>query len=114
MLVNETFECDGCGACCRAKLVDVFEEDTLREPKVAARMSPLREPGIDGEIGYLNCLSEPGCAFLDSDNRCGIYPTRPVVCVLFPAGGQACQDVRRDAGLPSLPPISQHDGDTAS
>jgi Fe-S-cluster containining protein len=79
----EQFECDGCGECCRRKLVDVFEEDILREPRVGEQMSPLREPGLDGEIGYLNCGSGGSCFFLDGENRCGIYPTRPVVCVLF-------------------------------
>ena len=29
----ERYECDGCGECCRRKLVDVFEEDVLREPR---------------------------------------------------------------------------------
>lgn len=102
--MNVQYECDGCGECCRQKLVDVFEEDILRESKVAEQMSPLREPGLDGEIGYLNCGSRGNCFFLDSDNRCGIYPTRPVTCVLFPAGSDQCQEVRRSAGLPLLEP----------
>jgi Fe-S-cluster containining protein len=101
--VSEQYECDGCGECCRHKLVDVFAEDILREPKVGEHMSPLREPGLDGEIGYLNCGSGK-CFFLDNENRCGIYATRPVVCVLFPAGSEACQEVRRAAGLPPLEP----------
>jgi Fe-S-cluster containining protein len=100
----EHYECDGCGECCRHKLVDVFEEDILREPRVDEQMSPLREPGLDGEIGYLNCGSGGKCFFLDGENRCGIYPTRPVVCVLFPAGSDACQEVRQAAGLPPLEP----------
>ena len=100
----ERYECDGCGECCRRKLVDVFEEDVLREPRVGEQMSPLREPGLDGEIGYLNCGSGGSCFFLDGENRCSIYPTRPVVCVLFPAGSDQCQEVRREAGLPLLEP----------
>ena len=102
--MSKQYECDGCGECCRHKLVDVFEEDILREPKVGEQMSPLREPGLDGEIGYLNCGSGDKCFFLDSENRCGIYPTRPVVCVLFPAGSEPCQEVRRAAGLSPLEP----------
>lgn len=103
--MSEIYQCDGCGACCRTKLVDVFEEDLLREPRLAPRMQPLREPGLDGEIGYLNCLTDGACPFLDSDDRCGIYPTRPVVCVLFPAGSDECQEARKAFGLPSLEPI---------
>ena len=98
------YECDGCGECCRQKLVDVFEEDILRESRVAEQMLPLREPGLDGEIGYLNCGSGGNCFFLDGDNRCSIYPTRPVTCVLFPAGCDQCLEVRRSAGLPPLEP----------
>ena len=103
--MSETYQCDGCGACCRTKLVDVFEEDLLREPRLGPRMQALREPGLDGEIGYLNCLTDGACPFLDSDDRCGIYPTRPVVCVLFPAGSDECQEARKAFGLPSLEPI---------
>ena len=104
--MNAEYECDGCGACCRSKFVDVFEEDILREPRVGEQMTPLREPGLDGEIGYLNCGSGGACTFLDSENRCRIYPTRPVVCVLFPAGSDPCQEVRQAAGLPLLKPKS--------
>jgi Fe-S-cluster containining protein len=103
--MNDTYECDGCGACCRTKLVDVFEEDLLREPRLGERMQPLREPGLDGEIGYLNCLSDGACPFLNGENRCGIYPTRPVVCVLFPAGSEECQEARQAFGHPPLEPI---------
>ena len=101
--MSDHYECDGCGECCRSKLVDVFPEDVLRQPRVGEHMSRLREPGLDGEIGYLNCGGGK-CFFLGSENRCDIYPTRPVVCVLFPAGCDQCQEVRRDAGLPPLEP----------
>jgi len=103
--MSETYECDGCGACCRTKLVDVFDEDLLREPQLGKQMHPLREPGLDGEIGYLNCLSNGACPFLDEENHCGIYPTRPVACVLFPAGSDDCQEARKTFGLSPLEPI---------
>ena len=48
---DPAFECDGCGACGRSKLVEVYEEDLLREPQLGPRMMVLKEPGIDGEIG---------------------------------------------------------------
>jgi len=105
--MNEKFECDGCGACCRTKLVDLFEVDLLREPRLRESMLPLREPGLDGEIGYLNCLSDGACPCLGGDNRCSIYPTRPVVCVLFPAGSEECQEARQSLGLPPLEPIPE-------
>jgi len=103
--MNADYECDGCGACCRTKLVDVFEVDVIREPKVGQVMQPLREPGLDGEIGYLNCLSDGACPLLNGENRCGIYPTHPVVCVVFPAGNDECQETRQLLDLSPLEPI---------
>jgi Fe-S-cluster containining protein len=99
------YQCDGCGACCRTKLVDVYEEDLLREPSLAQRMMTVKEPGLDGEIGYLNCLRDGACPFLDGEERCSIYPTRPVACVLFPPGGEECQEARKVFLLPPLEPI---------
>ncbi|MEZ6120147.1 MAG: YkgJ family cysteine cluster protein [Pirellulaceae bacterium] len=103
--MNQRLECDGCGECCRQKLVDVFEEDILRNSRIAEHMSALKEPGLDGEIGYLNCSSNGKCHFLDQNNRCSIYLTRPMVCVGFRAGSEACQEVRLGAGLPLLEPV---------
>lgn len=104
--MSESYECDQCGACCRTMLVDVFDEDLLREPRIAPEMMVLKDPGLDGEIGYLNCLKHRGCPFLDDENRCGIYPTRPVTCVLFEAGSEQCQESRRRFGIPPLKPVS--------
>lgn len=101
---TEVYECDGCGACCRSKLVDIYEVDTLRNPRIAEQMNPLREPGFDGEVGYLNCVSNGGCVFLRDDNRCGIYTTRPSACVVYEAGSDDCQQCRLDAGIPLLEP----------
>ena len=104
-MTGAIYECDDCGACCRGKLVDIFDEDVLREPRIKQAMKPLREPGLDGEIGYLYCLDSGACPFLDANDRCSIYPTRPVVCVLFPAGSDRCQAARRAFGLAPLEPL---------
>lgn len=98
-----TYVCDGCGVCCRTKLVEVYEVDLLREPKLQDALVPVREAD---EIGYINCLKHGGCPFLDASNRCGIYPTRPCSCVLFEPGGEDCQEVRLMAGLPPLVPVT--------
>ena len=102
--MSASYTCDNCGACCRTKLVDVFEVDLLREPRIGAQMQPLREPGLDGEVGYLNCLTNRACPFLNVESRCSIHPARPVVCVLFPAGSDECQEARRVFGIPLLEP----------
>lgn len=104
--MSARYECDGCGACCRTKLVDLFEVDLLREPRLRQTMQSVRGPGLDGEIGYLNCLSGGGCPFLDGESRCRIYPTRPSVCVVFAPGDQECQEARQTLGLPVLEPAA--------
>lgn len=47
------------------------------------------------------------CTFLDGDNRCSIYPTRPNVCVGMLPGDRQCQDVRNAEGLPRLEPTER-------
>ncbi len=86
--------------------VDVFEVDLLREPRIGEQAQPLRDPGLDGEVGYLNCLESGACPLLNGENCCGIYPTRPSVCVLFEAGSDECQEARRVFGIPALEPVS--------
>ncbi len=90
---------------------DVYEVDLLREPKIDAQMQPLREPGLDGEVGYLNWLESGSCAFLDGENRCSIHPTRPSVCVLFPAGSDECQEARRVFGISRWEPDASAEDD---
>ena len=102
--MSEHFECDQCGACCRTKLVDVYDVDLLRELQLGQHTESLREPGLDGEVGYLNCLTDRSCPFLNSENHCGIYPTLPSICVLFEAGSDECQESRRVFEIPPLEP----------
>jgi Fe-S-cluster containining protein len=45
------------------------------------------------------------CRFLNHDNACGIYPTRPNVCVAMQAGDEQCQLARHERGLPPLEPL---------
>jgi Fe-S-cluster containining protein len=78
-----------CGRCCRALIIEVLLEDAEREPKIAERGSPiytdprLTESGQKELEGYLlNGPSGP-CVFLDENNLCSIYETRPLACRLF-------------------------------
>lgn len=103
------YECDSCGACCRSPmLLEAQHHDVLREPRIAERGMLLDGHG-KLEFGQaewsLNDRSEGGlgaCVFLGGDNRCGIYATRPVMCVAFQAGSEKCQRQRAIAGLPPL------------
>ena len=109
------YDCDRCGACCRGHLlVEVYELDVLREPKLIeadigswtremTRQTLMDELEQDG-----TCLIIAGspcaCAFLREDNACAVYPTRPNVCVAMLAGDDQCQESRKSAGLPELQP----------
>jgi len=74
---KDMFECMGCGNCCRFKIIDLKEKDKKR----------LREGG------YQNFEAEDGgrlkrvngkCIFLNEDDDCTCYESRPEVCRRFP------------------------------
>jgi Fe-S-cluster containining protein len=99
-----TFECDGCGACCRTFPVFAAESDAEREPRLRAESRPL-PPWLGGREWTYQLYPLPfheACCFLDPANRCGIYPTRPDVCRAFAPGGEQCQQARARVGLPPL------------
>lgn len=100
------YACDGCGECCRTYLVVASESDAELEPKIKALGERLEDPeGTPAKRYRLIPRGETGsCVFLERDNRCSIYDTRPRLCRQFPAGSEMCEDVRRFAGLPTLRP----------
>ena len=103
-----TYECDGCGACCRSDfLVLASDGDARREPRIAVEGRRLPASQVTGEYAYrLHPLPFlEACCFLDGDNRCAIYASRPEVCRRFAAGCEQCQAARRRHGLPLLPPM---------
>lgn len=109
------YDCDKCGACCKGTLlVEAFDLDAIREPRLLGAdigtwargkthdvlMAELEQDG--------RCLIIAGgghaCRFLQGDNACGIYPTRPNECVAMEAGDEQCQMAREEVGLPPLEP----------
>ena len=110
--MTERYQCDTCGACCRQLIVEVWEVDLLREPRLReACITLFKTEGDDEEpdapAALLACGSGHPCRMLGEDNRCAIYPTRPTCCVAFEAGSEQCQDARRRAGLPLLAPVAE-------
>lgn len=107
------YECDQCGACCKGNLIVEAEElDLLREPRLiesdphyAGKSAEEVLVQLQTDVGRAIILacSRP-CTFLGSDNKCGIYPTRPNVCVGMQAGDEQCQSAREAEGLPPLLP----------
>lgn len=120
------YECDMCGACCKGYLiVEAYELDVMREPRLATNhisadkaydildVDPAAVVDVmahfDAELGrclVLACGTDHPCRFLNEENRCAIYPTRPNACVSMEAGDDQCQASRQEAGLPPLEPIN--------
>jgi len=98
------FECDGCGACCRAYPIFAAASDAKREPRIAAEGRTLPDHlKTDRWAFQLYPLPfHEACCFLDSSARCTIYSTRPDVCRSFAAGSDQCQAARGRIGLTSL------------
>ena len=99
------FECDNCGACCRKLIVEATYQDAQREP----RLYQIAGPNLEHEKFRVGdqCIKlydndKKGCHFLTSENKCGIYPTRPHECVGVEPGDAKCQQARELEGLPML------------
>jgi Fe-S-cluster containining protein len=85
------FACSGCGACCSGGP----DYHVYLDPREAERIR--RHLGLSGawfRRRYLRRTSEgelilshggaDRCVFLRPDNRCGIYPVRPLQCRTYP------------------------------
>ena len=98
------YECDECGACCRTFPIFASAGDAAREPRIAAEGRKLPQQLADEEWHYrlfpLPFLE--ACTFLDEQDRCTIYPTRPDVCRRFAAGGDQCRQARERQGIAPL------------
>ncbi len=101
-----TYECDFCGACCRTRPVFVSEADAVREPRIRSEGSviPLWMQTPAWVHRLFPLPFHEACCFLDAQNRCTVYSTRPEVCRDFRAGSEACQEVRARQGKPPLLP----------
>lgn len=84
------FRCTACGNCCRGPGSVFFTPDELE-----AAFRHLAVHGEDRERwrrlvvqgehnGYLVHRTAGACRFLGSDNRCTVYPVRPLQCRTFP------------------------------
>lgn len=100
------FNCDKCGACCEHLILEAQHVDALREPRIIAEGKLFDGHGkidLADAVWNLNSSGERmGCVFLGADKTCGIYSTRPEMCVSVQAGGRQCQMAR---GMANLPPL---------
>ena len=108
------YECDRCGACCKGTLiVETDSIDVLREPRLIEAdrhhrgktvLQMVHE--IEHECKAVIIACGKPCPFLNAENNCTIYPTRPNCCVELQAGDDQCQHARAMLGLPQLQPLS--------
>jgi Fe-S-cluster containining protein len=99
-----THECDQCGACCRTFPIFASAADAVREPRIAVETRELPEH-LATPVWRFQLFQLPfhkACVFLDGQNRCDIYRTRPDGCRVFEPGSDQCQQARRRHGLPGL------------
>jgi len=102
-------QCQRCGLCCHELIIEAQPLDVLREPAIARRGVLMDGRGAIPPEEWVweltHCGSTP-CPFLldlgQGRRQCGIYPTRPNVCITFPPGDVKCNELRRDAGLPEI------------
>jgi Fe-S-cluster containining protein len=105
----EDFSCDNCGACCKTFSIFASVLDAEREPRIRneAQHLPPEQVTPDWQYRLYPLPFLETCCFLDAENRCEIYATRPEVCRQFAAGSLQCQESRLQQGLPLLKPTSQ-------
>lgn len=100
------YQCDNCGLCCTSTLIGCTDADKQREPQLTdlPRIKCEIRPELHGKYLMNKLPDDPtgiACRF-HTGNSCGIYATRPGVCVGFEAGNPDCQSLRQSAGLPRL------------
>jgi uncharacterized protein len=101
---RRVYLCDSCGACCNGSLiVEASALDVLREPRIdTVAPIPRRHVALHVLDACWVLAAIKPCPFLQADQKCGIYATRPDACVSFTAGSRQCQEARRGAGLRPL------------
>jgi uncharacterized protein len=88
MLANSAFSyvCNGCGRCCRDKVITLSPYDVIRIARAAAISTGAALARYTIRRGsILRFLPDGRCAALDG-LRCTIHPGRPLACRLYPLG----------------------------
>lgn len=103
MVAPEDFDCTQCGACCRCFPIFASGADAEQEPLIQSETRQLEPHLVSGDKAYqlfpLPFLEQ--CAFLQADQLCRIYATRPAVCRHFSAGSPQCIEARQRVGFAS-------------
>ena len=103
-MTDNDFECDCCGACCRTYPILVSIGDALREPRIVSEALelPVWQKHSEWEYKLHPLPFIDSCPFLESNNMCAVYSTRPDPCRRFSAGTPECAEARQRIGLAPL------------
>ena len=104
--MRDKFTCDRCGACCSTFPIFAGPNDLLQEPRIENEACKIAEWEISENKTYqLYPLPfHSSCVFLEENNLCRVYETRPGVCRAFEAGSELCIEARARKGLQPLLP----------
>ena len=97
----EIYDCENCGACCRCFPIFASEADAAREPAIWRETRKV-EPHLATEHKAYQMYPLPflqQCAFLEEDQLCRIYATRPATCRRFEAVSDLCREARIRQGI---------------
>ena len=100
-MARPEYDCENCGACCRCFPIFASAADAAREPAIQNEARKL-EPHLATEDKAYQMYPLPfseQCAFLEANQLCRIYETRPEVCRKFEAGSKQCQEARARVGI---------------
>ena len=87
----ESFECLGCGACCRIPN-GIVRVSNVEISRIAAFLGMTEDAFISNETDVapdrkgliLKNRADDSCVWLTGDNRCRIHPVKPDKCRSFP------------------------------
>jgi Fe-S-cluster containining protein len=98
--------CEGCGVCCRAFSLPPFDANDPSDVPEELHVE------IDAHARSPHYRDSDPCFWQDPDTlKCRHHNVRPVLCRWFEPGGEPCNELRLEAGLPRLErhPVRRND-----
>ena len=98
---EDGYDCADCGACCRCYPIFALEADAAREPRIKDEGVYCDDFLRQGLVAYriFPLARKDGCAFLQANQLCSIYETRPEACRKLEPGSRQCVEARRRVGV---------------
>lgn len=89
--------CSNCGICCLAFALPPFDANEVAKASDALHLE------VEAYARSARYRDSNPCLWLDlASGKCKHHRVRPVLCRWFEPGGTACNELRGEAGLPSV------------